>query len=102
MNSKRKSNYLKYIFKKAWCLFSCICQKIKIYSRARNVAFFMSATLSDRLVDYARRIEAIEEYRELYCDHIKVVKVDAIKNMENYNEIKEKIKKEIIDLLNSY
>ena len=106
---RRKFNGLKYAAKKIWCFFCRAYLQIKELvvfikkcKRARRIRPFLNQTLSEKLIFMADKIEAIENYRETYCDYRKVGRVEAHKCMMNYKKLKNDVKKEIIVLLYNY
>jgi hypothetical protein len=72
---------------------------LRLYKMRKNGHFI---NFYDKFSDFAAKIEAVEQYRCLYCNEKNVGHLNAMYNQKNYNAIKEELKKEILEVINAY
>lgn len=74
----------------------------KIRYRAWRVYYMVDKTMGDKLRTLAAKIDAVEEYKEKYCNPDVIGRMESYKCKRNYNKLKNNIKKELLLLLYNY
>ena len=75
---------------------------LKVRKRAWFIKQVSDNTMGDKLRTLAAKIDAIEEYKDKYCNPDKVCRVDTYRPKRNYNKMKNNLKKELLVLLHGY